>query len=227
MTRSRPMTTPQAEEYLQARLESCKLLGLDPDDLTPQEAIRADVVTVLRLSLDASQGQLLAGGNVDPAKVLALAETLSRAIPEREPEREDDDPNYEWWNDPDDPRYQLKQRWDRAIEAARVDEREAAAEEIARLKALVAEQSAEIEDLRAACAKPVGAARPAAPPAESTPPQPVSAAEAERRRLAVNADRSAYQQQGLRPAGGEPWRGHVGGVDESFFWGGSTGKRAW
>jgi hypothetical protein len=156
------MTTPQAEEYLQARLESCKLLGLDPDDLTPQEAIRADVVTVLRLSLDASQGQLLAGGNVDPAKVLALAETLSRAIPERE----DDDPNYEWWNDPDDPRYQLKQRWDRAIEAARVDEREAAAEEIARLEALVAEQSAEIEDLRAACAKPVGAARPAALPAE-------------------------------------------------------------
>jgi len=65
------------------------------------------------------------------------------------------------------------------------------------------------------------------PPAESTPPQPVSAAEAERRRLAVNADRSAYQQQGLRPAGGEPWRGHVGGVDESFFWGGSSGKRAW
>jgi hypothetical protein len=31
----------------------------------------------------------------------------------------------------------------------------------------------------------------------------VSGAEAERRRLAVNADRAAYQQQGLRPAGGE------------------------
>src|SRR5215831_16534470 len=68
------------------------------------------------------------------------------------------------------------------------------------LQGLVAEQSAEIEDLRAACAKRVGAARPAALPAESTPPQPVSAAESERRRLAVNADRSAYQQQGLRPA---------------------------
>src|SRR5262249_5648051 len=42
--------------------------------VTPHEAIRADVVTVLRLSLDASQGQLLAGGNADPAKVLAVAE---------------------------------------------------------------------------------------------------------------------------------------------------------
>jgi hypothetical protein len=43
----------------------------------------------------------------------------------------------------------------------------------------------------------------------------------------VNNDRSAYTQQGLRPAGGEPWRRHAGGVDGSFFWGGSTGKRAW
>jgi len=37
-------------------------------------------------------------------------------------------------------------------------------------------------------------------------------------RQAINNDRSAYTQQGLRPAGGEPWRGHAGGVDESFFW---------
>src|SRR5262245_56364481 len=69
--------------------------------------------------------------------------------------------------------------------------------------------------------------------AKANPPAPqaVSAAEAERRRLAVNADRSAYQQQGLRPAGGEPWRGHVGGVDESFFDSMSPGRcvsaRAW
>ena len=52
-------------------------------------------------------------------------------------------------------------------------------------------------------------------------------AEREAKRLAINSDRSAYTQQGLRPAGGEPWRGHAGGVDESFFWGGSTGRRAW
>jgi hypothetical protein len=199
------MTTPQAEEYLQARLESCKLLGLDLDDLTPQEAIRADVVTVLRLSLDASQGQLLAGGNADPAKVLALAEALSKAIPERAPKADREDPNYKWWLDPDDPRTKLKEAWRRDVEAARADERENAAQEIERLKALVAERDAEIEDLRAERARPVDA-RPAALPAESTPPQPVSAAEAERRRLAVNADRSAYTQQGLRPAGSEPWR---------------------
>jgi hypothetical protein len=45
-------TQPQTEEYLAARRESCKLLGLDPDDLTSHEAIRADITTVLRLWLD-------------------------------------------------------------------------------------------------------------------------------------------------------------------------------
>jgi hypothetical protein len=50
----------------------------------------------------------------------------------------------------------------------------------------------------------------------STPPQPVSAAEAD----------AGWRQR--RPlAGGEPLRGHAGGVDESFFRGGSTGKRTW
>src|SRR5262249_22547397 len=52
-------------------------------------------------------------------------------------------------------------------------------------------------------------------------------AEREANRHRVNNDRSAYTQQGLRPAGAEPWRRHAGGVDGSFFWGGSTGKRAW
>src|SRR5260370_10273371 len=90
------MTAPQqTEESLAARLESCKLLGLNPDDLSPQEAIRADIVTVLRLSLDNSQGQLLAGGNADPTKVLAVAETLSRLIPEQKRAR-DEKAEKEW-----------------------------------------------------------------------------------------------------------------------------------
>src|SRR5262245_38359569 len=212
------MTSAQAEEYLQARLESCKLLGFDPNNLTPHEAIRADVVTVRRLSHDASQGQLLAGGNADPAKVLAVAEALLKAIPEREPKSEPAHvDNHDWTNDPNDARYQLKEAWRRDVEAARADERERAAEEIAQLKAMVAERDAEIEDLRTARAKPVEPARPA----------PLTAAQREAKRQAINNDRSAYTQQGLRPAGGEPWRGHAGGVDESFFWGGSTGKRAW
>jgi len=59
------------------------------------------------------------------------------------------------------------------------------------------------------------------------PPVAKSSAETEAQRQRVNADRSIEYRVmgGGRPA--EPWRGHAGGVDESFFWGGSTGKRAW
>jgi len=42
----------------------------------------------------------------------------------------------------------------------------------------------------------------------------------------VNNDKSAYTQQGLRPAGGEPWRPFVGGSNDGFFWGGRSG-RSW
>src|SRR5215831_19450386 len=59
------------------------------------------------------------------------------------------------------------------------------------------------------------------------PPVAKSGAETEAQRQRVNANRSIEYRVmgGGRPA--EPWRGHAGGVDESFFWGGSTGKRAW
>ena len=60
---------------------------------------------------------------------------------------------------------------------------------------------------------------------EAVPPAP-TAAEREAKRQAINNDRSAYQQQGLRPVGGEPWRPFVGGGNEGFSWGGSKG-RAW
>src|SRR2546429_1718047 len=77
-------TTPQTEEYLAARRESCRLLGLNPDNLSPHEAIRADLATVLRLWLDGSQSTLLAGGSADPVKLLSVVEALTKLVPERE-----------------------------------------------------------------------------------------------------------------------------------------------
>src|SRR5262249_57591115 len=75
--------------------------------------------------------------------------------------------------------------------------------EMDELKAGIPEQASEIEDPRAACPNPVKARHAALPPpAESTPPQAVSGDEAKARMARVNNDRSAYQQQGLRPAGG-------------------------
>src|SRR5437870_13785764 len=77
-------TQPQTEEYLAARRESCRLLGLNADDLSPHEAIRADLLTVLRLWLDNSQTALLGGGTADAGKLLSVAEALTKFIPEPE-----------------------------------------------------------------------------------------------------------------------------------------------
>jgi hypothetical protein len=94
------MSTPpnqQSEEYLAARLESCRLLGLNPDDLTAHEAIRADLATVLRLWLDGSQSTLLAGGSADPVKLLSVVEALTKLVPEAEHKSRREDPREHMW----------------------------------------------------------------------------------------------------------------------------------
>jgi len=72
-------------------------------------------------------------------------------------------------------------------------------------------------------------------PAKPSPSKPVlnapvvarSGDETKAQMARVNSDRSAYHQQGLRPRGNERWRPFAGGVDESFFWNGATGRREW
>ena len=68
------------------------------------------------------------------------------------------------------------------------------------------------------------------PASVQPPPAPTTVspdAEREANRQHVNNDRSAYTQQGLKPAGGEPWRPFVDGSNSSgFFWGG-RGGRSW
>jgi hypothetical protein len=90
-------TQPQTEEYLAARRESCRLLGLNADDLTPHEMIRADLATVLRLWLDGSQSTLLAGGNADPVKLLSVVEALTKLVPEAEHKNRREDPRQHMW----------------------------------------------------------------------------------------------------------------------------------
>jgi hypothetical protein len=90
-------TQPQTEEYLAARRESCRLLGLNADDLTPHEMIRADLATVLRLWLDGSQSTLLAGGNADPVKLVSVVEALTKLVPETEHKSRGEDPREAMW----------------------------------------------------------------------------------------------------------------------------------
>jgi hypothetical protein len=134
------MSTPpnqQSEEYLAARIESCKLLGLDPTDLSSLEAIRADIVTTLRTWLDGTQGQLLSGGTADPTKILAVAEALGKLVPEREHRsRGEDDPREIMWAT------YLGMRRRGELGKATLEARE-----VDRLKAKIAELEAEIARL--------------------------------------------------------------------------------
>jgi hypothetical protein len=138
------MSTPQTEEYLEARRESCRLLGLNADDLTPHEMIRADLLTVLRLWLDGSQSALLSGGTADPVKILAVADVLGRLVPEPEHKSRSEDPRAYMW------RTYLEMRRRGEIGNAVVE-----AKEVDRLRARVDELEAQLG----------GAPVPAVPPA--------------------------------------------------------------
>jgi len=61
-------------------------------------------------------------------------------------------------------------------------------------------------------------------PSTDEPKQVSADAQREANRQRVNNDKSAYTQQGLRPAGGEPWRPFVGGSNDGFYWGGRGGR---
>ena len=93
------MSTPpsQQNDFLAARAESCRLLGLNPDDLSPHEMIRCDLLTVLRLWLDGSQSALLSGGTADPTKILAVADVLGKLVPEPEHRSRGEDPRQIMW----------------------------------------------------------------------------------------------------------------------------------
>jgi hypothetical protein len=192
-------TQPQTEEYLAARRESCRLLGLNADDLMPHEMIRADLATVLRLWLDGSQSALLAGGNADPVKLLSVVEALTKLVPETEHKSRGEDPREIMWQT-----YLGMRR--RGELADPMSTFEGARAEVERLRARVAE-------LEAGAAMPVEGAppAPAAPapggnvvpmsrPPSSAPPKPVPPSPAAA--SAVLGDLVAV----VDPSPQEPWR---------------------
>jgi hypothetical protein len=149
------MSTPQqTSEYLEARRESCRLLNLNADDLTAHEAIRADLLTVLRLWLDSSQSTLIAGGSADPTKILAVADVLGRLVPEPEHKTRRVDPREHMWR----------------IYKEMRDNGEIPPE--GTLQAKINEQAAEIERLKSALAEALAVPTLASPLPDNVVPMP-------------------------------------------------------
>ena len=240
-----------------ARAESAELLGLNPDKLTPAGALKCELVSALRSVVDDELGKVDRANAADLSRLIVAVEALTKFLKEspadeRSEDDEDGDPHerlmriIDNWIAADE-----AEKAERVAQGLPANETEALRlenaslrEEVARLRGLPAPDGERVIDPPTSDIVPPGEQGRlyvGPPPLGPDDPKPRSTAaidgkavptgttdaEREANRQRVNNDRSAYTQQGLRPAGGEPWRGHVGGVDESFFWGGSTGKRAW
>jgi hypothetical protein len=211
------MSTPQTEEYLEARRESCRLLGLNADDLTPHEMIRADLLTVLRLWLDGSQSALLSGGTADPTKILAVADVLGKLVPEPEHKSRGKDPRDYMWRTYSEMR-RRGEIGNAVVEAREVD----------RLRARVAELEAQLAERSDVPVEPAPApagdnvvklrhatsdrAERSAPP-EPAPPPPAAASAPVAGELVMVVDASPQ----------EPWRDYVepdGSIRSTPFGGG-------
>jgi hypothetical protein len=61
-------------------VNTCKLLGLDPDDLTAAQKIRVDRASALRLQIDDLQSAQLRGAQIDLAKLIEASEALEHLL---------------------------------------------------------------------------------------------------------------------------------------------------
>jgi hypothetical protein len=67
--------------YRKLRAETIGLLGLDPAALTTAQGVKVDLVSSLRLALDALTARQLKGETIDLTKLLSAAEALERLLP--------------------------------------------------------------------------------------------------------------------------------------------------
>jgi hypothetical protein len=70
-----------AAAYAKARSEIIALFGWGEGALAPEQVLRVDLATALRLALDDLQGRVIRGEPADMAKMLAASEALSRILP--------------------------------------------------------------------------------------------------------------------------------------------------
>jgi hypothetical protein len=67
--------------YQKARTDVAIMLGYDLDALTPEQSMRVDVASALRVLLDTQTGRLLRGESLDAREMLMASEALSRILP--------------------------------------------------------------------------------------------------------------------------------------------------
>jgi hypothetical protein len=208
------MAEPRSDDRLQARREAATLLGVDVDHLSAADGLRVDMVSSLRLVIDAEQAAILAGGQADLGKLNVAVQSLIAMLPAGElpapPVSDGPSPQEVMWQT-------YKQMRDRgALVGEGYDGLKCTVERLkteneqlkAQLAGAPAPDEAELESLPNNVVKlsPPASAAPAAPP-KSVPPTPPTDEERARALAIANAPVPEHIRD-TRPKG-EAWRDHM------------------
>jgi hypothetical protein len=80
------MAEPRSDDLLRSRQEAALLLRLDPQNLSPSDALRCDLVATLRLSIDSAQADALEGRAADLGRLIVATESLVKLLPSEPPQ---------------------------------------------------------------------------------------------------------------------------------------------
>jgi hypothetical protein len=80
------MAEPRNDDLQRSRHEAALLLRLDPQNLSPSDALRCDLVATLRLSIDAAQSDALEGRAADLGRLIVATESLVKLLPSEPPQ---------------------------------------------------------------------------------------------------------------------------------------------
>jgi hypothetical protein len=86
---------PESNDLVKARREAAELLGLDPArPMCPADSLRVDLVSTLRLVIDAAGETVLEGGSADLGRLVGAVEQLTKLLPKAatEPAQTREDP---------------------------------------------------------------------------------------------------------------------------------------
>jgi len=179
--------TERSDDLQRSRHEAALLLRLDPQNLSPSDALRCDLVATLRLSIDSAQADALEGRAADLGRLIVATESLVKLLPSEPPQPASRGPG---------PREIMLETYKamRARGAAFGQGYDGLKLENERLRARVAELEA--------------AGAPA--PVESTATPPAPAAPAPASNNVVKLPPRTVDVNALPPAEPEPWRAFLG-----------------
>jgi hypothetical protein len=78
--------TERSDDLQRSRQEAALLLRLDPQNLSPSDALRCDLVATLRLSIDSAQADALEGRAADLGRLIVATESLVKLLPSEPPQ---------------------------------------------------------------------------------------------------------------------------------------------